>query len=47
MLGAITARLQQYLGAVNITLTEVTEIEKNANGKFKPFVSMINAQTYR
>jgi phenylacetate-CoA ligase len=43
----ITARLRQYLGPVNITLIELEEIEKNANGKYKPFISMINGQTYQ
>lgn len=43
----ITTRLRQYLGTVKVILTEVEEIEKNANGKFKPFISMINEQTYR
>lgn len=44
---AITDRLRQYLGDVNLRLTEVDEIEKNSNGKFKPFISKLNDQTYR
>lgn len=44
---AITARLGQYLGEVDLKLTEVDEIEKNTNGKFKPFISMINDNSYR
>lgn len=47
VLKEINARLHQYLGDVDLKLTEVDEIEMNANGKIKPFISMINNQTYQ
>ncbi len=47
VLEEITVRLGQYLGEVDLKLTEVDEIEKNPNGKFKPFISMINNRTYQ
>jgi phenylacetate-CoA ligase len=46
VLREITVRLRKYLGDVDLVLTEVEEIEKNPNGKVKPFISMINNQTY-
>lgn len=43
----ISNRLRNYIGDIAIKLTEVTEIEINQNGKFKPFISVINCRTYR
>lgn len=38
----IRGRLHQYLGDVEIKFSEVREIPRSSNGKFKPFVSKIN-----
>jgi len=38
----IQGRLKAYLGDVSLEFSEVNTIERNLNGKFKPFVSRIN-----
>jgi len=38
----INNRLSQYLGNINLIISEVSELEINANGKFKPFISLID-----
>jgi len=38
----IRARLNQYLGDVDICVNPVDFIQRDGNGKFKPFISLIN-----
>jgi phenylacetate-CoA ligase len=40
--GVICSRLIKYLGEIKINVISVNEIEKDINGKFRPFISQIH-----